>query len=106
MKPTLTGSSLIHLFAHRRTRMAASSLGVVALILISFGLGLLTSEQTIEKQNIELPDKSNSTSELGKTKDVEEQDPAKDSLNTLNEMHENGLLTDEELELARRKILQ
>jgi len=29
-----------------------------------------------------------------------------DSLNTLNEMHENGLLTDEELELARRKILQ
>ena len=29
-----------------------------------------------------------------------------DSLNTLNEMHENGLLTDEELELAKRKILQ
>ena len=28
------------------------------------------------------------------------------SLNTLNEMHENGLLTDEELELAKRKILQ
>ena len=29
-----------------------------------------------------------------------------DSLNTLNELHENGLLTDEELELAKRKILQ
>ena len=29
-----------------------------------------------------------------------------DSLNTLNEMHENGLLSDEELVLAKRKILQ
>ena len=29
-----------------------------------------------------------------------------DSLNTLNEMYENGLLSDEELVLAKRKILQ
>ena len=59
MKPTLTGSSLIHLFVHRRTHTAALAIGVVALILISFGLGLITNERPIEKQDIELQSSAN-----------------------------------------------
>ncbi len=84
MKPTLTGSNLIHLFAHRRTRTAALALGVVALTLFSFGLGLITNEQPIEKQDIEIQEESNSNSEFGKTKDVEDQASTNDSLNSLN----------------------